>query len=952
MERPTLWSQFERKPWLVSLVIFVLALLPRLTAIGRFITPDELIWVYRSVQFQEALLQGKWVDTLTTGHPGVTTMWLGAAGIRAQLWLRPFSHATYQWITQLAYYNPDNIAAYGQLAHFLTAARLAVILVNSAGLVAVYGLAHRSFGRLAALLITTFLAFDPFVVGLSGLLHVDALMTTFTTLSLLALALWAQTNGRSYLLLCALTTALAILTKSPALLLLPLTALIFLFKAISPQFSSAPPNSSTQMNSEKIRGTFALLRDGFLWFVVCLVVLVFLFPALWVGPATAVQLITSNANRHIETALRPTFFLGQMAYEHGPLFYPIAILFRLGPLVFAGLILAAVRLLRPPKPQWSLATLIFILWPFLYTIAITFAEKKFDRYALPAMPALIILAAMGWAWLRPQRSPTLLLGLIAIQSIYLITTLPYPLASYNPLVGGSFIAQRVLPIGWGEAISAAGQWLSDQPGTAQQTAVSSLPPALAPFFSGQTLPLDEAVQADYRILTASSLQTDPAALTNAQQEGQLLHTIHFNGLDQAWIFTQPSAPRPSPLPPLPSPYSFDNRVQLLAAAADFTQEAVQVHLKWRLVQNGRYTLTLTLRDQNGNQWSQRSAPLLNETDFYPEHWSADETPQIRYTLAPPPAIPPGRYQVELSLFDAANAQLPLLTADNIFTGVIYKLPDITIPPPSNLAAVTALDLGTVVNQAWLNHSLILWGYQPLPPSLLSGSHATLDLIWQAVAPLPADVQIRLQLGDVVSELPLSRYPSGDWRVGQPIHEKYELLIPPNMPAGDYTLTIQPLLANGQLVDTAVSLTTLHIIATDRLFQLPATIATPLDVQFGSEIHLRGYDGPTLNDNTLHLTLYWQTDQPPADLYTVFVHILAADGRTITQADHWPGDRPTDSLAAHEVIADSYAIPLPPNAEPVQLAIGLYTASNGRRLPLNDSTSTPYPDNRLLIPLTP
>lgn len=947
MKRVTLWGEFRYKPLLTILIIFGLAFLPRLVAIGRYITPDELIWVYRSVQFREAVLQGQWADTLTTGHPGVTTMWLGAMGISVQLWLRPFAHTTYQWITHLAYYNPDNMAAYSQLAQLLTAARLAVITVNSVGIVIAYGLAQRVFGRLPAILITAFLAFDPFLVGLSGLLHVDALMTTFTTLSLLALAWWVQADGRLPLLVSAIAAALAVLTKSPALLLIPFTALIFLFKTVT-IYNNRKPHTQIGPN----------LRQGVLWLLVCVVIVFLCFPVLWVGPVPAVQLITNNVNRHIETALRPTFFLGQMAYEHGVLFYPVALFFRIAPLVFVGLILAmrALRFLEsqssssPQRP--SLTTLIFILWPIFYLAAITFAEKKFDRYALPAIPALIILAALGWSQLRLKRPQILLTSLLVIQTICLILALPYPLAAYNPLVGGSAVAQRVLPVGWGEAISAAGQWLSDQPGANKKTAVSSIPPSLAPFFSGQTLPLSDDAQANYRILTASSLQADPNALAQAESEGQLIHTIHFNGLDQAWLFAQNSPQRPSSLANLPDPFSFDNRVQFLAADTTFAQDAVQIRLRWRLVQNGRYTLQLTLRDENGHTWSQFNTPLLNETDFYPDYWQDGEMPQLRYSLAPPPAIPPGKYQVELSLFDAHNAQLPLLTADNIFRGVLYNLPDVTILPPTTLAAVSELDIGTVINQPWLNNSLILWGYQPVPSSLLSGSRTTLDLIWQAVAPLPDDVQIRLQLGDVSADLPLSRYPTGAWREGQPIHEKYELLIPSDMPAGPYTLTVQPLTADHTPTDTAVPLTTLQIIATDRLFQLPPNLTTPLDIQFGSDIHLRGLDGLSLSDDSLHFTLYWQTDQPLTDLYTVFVHVLDAQGGTITQADQWPGARPTDSWAAHEVVPDSYTIALPANAEPVQLAIGLYTAADGRRQPLTDPAGHTYPDDRLLLPLSP
>ena len=40
--------------------VFVISLLPRLSGLGRYITPDELIWVFRTVQFREAVLAGVW----------------------------------------------------------------------------------------------------------------------------------------------------------------------------------------------------------------------------------------------------------------------------------------------------------------------------------------------------------------------------------------------------------------------------------------------------------------------------------------------------------------------------------------------------------------------------------------------------------------------------------------------------------------------------------------------------------------------------------------------------------------------------------------------------------------------------------------------------------------------------------------------------------------------------
>lgn len=125
-------SSFSHSP-LFALLLFLVALLPRLLALGRYITPDELNWVHRSVLFHQALRQGNWADTLTTGHPGVTTTWLGALGLQIQLWLRPSTTATYDWITHLAWLAPENTAAFPQLATFLTAGRTAVAVINSLG---------------------------------------------------------------------------------------------------------------------------------------------------------------------------------------------------------------------------------------------------------------------------------------------------------------------------------------------------------------------------------------------------------------------------------------------------------------------------------------------------------------------------------------------------------------------------------------------------------------------------------------------------------------------------------------------------------------------------------------------------------------------------------------------------------------------------------------------------
>jgi len=69
---------------LPALLVFGLALLPRVPAPGTFTTVDEQgNWLTRSQIFLDALREGDYEKTYRRYHPGVTTMWLGAAGMWA-----------------------------------------------------------------------------------------------------------------------------------------------------------------------------------------------------------------------------------------------------------------------------------------------------------------------------------------------------------------------------------------------------------------------------------------------------------------------------------------------------------------------------------------------------------------------------------------------------------------------------------------------------------------------------------------------------------------------------------------------------------------------------------------------------------------------------------------------------------------------------------------------------
>lgn len=941
------------------LLLFFMALLPRLFALDRYITPDELIWVYRSVQFRQALLDGRWLDTLTTHHPGAVTTWLGAAAHTFQLWLRPELQPVYESIQHVAWFSPENTAAFRWMAHFLTSGRVLTAVTNSAGVVVIFLLLRRLFDSSTAWLGALLLAADPFVAGLSGLFHVDGLMTTFTAVSLLSLAIAlhpikGREGARRFMAVSGAAAALAIAAKSPAVLL-PFVAVFFLLLT----------TFFTQVDA--LYGRFGrLLQLGGSWLLAYLIVLPVIFPSLWASPPAVLQQLREGS-RHVEEVLRPSFFMGTIDFVHGPSFYPIALAFRLSPFVLCGAILSlwliARQWRRHRQQRWTF--LLLAVWVILFLAAVTVAVKKFDRYALPVIPAFIFMAAYGWQalplpslkWRRVMQ-----IVVVAGQFVYLAAFTPYLLTAYNPLAGGPRLAAQVLPLGWGEGISAGARWLAGQPQVSEKTAVATIAPALAPFFPGETIFLDDDSwqSADYVIVTAGNRQGDAPGPALWTADAALLHTIRFGGMDQAWVYRRENVqPRSDPVSLLPRPVAFGQRVSLLGARAQPHADAVAVSVRWGLLpggENGRYTVRLSLQDENGIVWRSVENELVNDVVFRPEHWPPGETPQVTYALPLPPGIPPAVYDVALSLFDAAGAQLSLTTAGGEFLGVEYAVGSVVLSPPDALPLLHEAAVGVPIGALFLDEALLLAEQGPLPETAVAGGRVAVDLLWQARAPLPPNLQLAWQIAGAQYVTPLSGFETGQWRAGEVIREKYLLPVPADLPAGSAPVQAQLLDADGTPLAPPVILGSVTIAAIDRLFALPQTIQQPLDYRFGDGVRLRGVDLSSQTaaaGDAVTVTLYWEVIRPPSQLVTAFVHVIGADGQNVTQSDQWPGGLPVDLWAAGQVIVDRATIEIPPQTPPgtYPLAAGLYTAVDGVRLPVVDSAGTAVSDNRVLLPVS-
>src|SRR5215212_3451837 len=192
----------------------LIALLPRVLSLGSFVTVDEIaFWIPRADAFLRAIQAGDFPATAISTHPGVTTMWLGSAGVllRRALLAAGMLHDD-SFATVLAFY------------------RLPVALAHTAAILVGYALLRRMLPALVATLAALLWAADPFVIAYSRVLHVDGLAGTFITLSLLAACVyWFHDRRSRFLIVSAISAGLAILSKSPALVLLPLVGLVALY---------------------------------------------------------------------------------------------------------------------------------------------------------------------------------------------------------------------------------------------------------------------------------------------------------------------------------------------------------------------------------------------------------------------------------------------------------------------------------------------------------------------------------------------------------------------------------------------------------------------------------------------------------------------------------------------------------------------------------------------------
>jgi 4-amino-4-deoxy-L-arabinose transferase-like glycosyltransferase len=685
--------------WLGYLAIGLAALLPRALDLGAFLNTDEaMFWMQRSDTFLRAIRSGDWAATAISTHPGVTTMWLGSAGI----------------ILRDALYEAGIIRD-GGFTTFLALTRLPLALAHTVAIVVGYGLLRRLLSPRPAFLAALLWAADPFVIGYSRMLHVDGLAGTFATLGLLAACLyWHHDPRRRWLILSGISAGLAILSKSPALALLPIVGLLALAAAWRPPTTDQRPMtnedrrlkiedrnvSAVKMQSSILyppsskNPSFVVRRSSLVallaWGAVVAITIFVLWPALWVGPLRAYQQVqlgieAEGAGTHVSG----NFFMGQDIDRPGPLFYPVALALRLTPWALIGLLALPLALRKSeesksrsqsPARRDMAALAGFVVF---FILALSLFPNKLNRYLVPAFPLVDILAAIGLmaiadcrlqiADFRLDQSKILnlqskiMIGLISLLAV--INTAwyhPYGIAYFNQALGGPPAGANTFLYGTGEGMEQVAAWLNQQPDITGVVAVSPMVQTLQPYLQRGARainPSDGLLPNKSGYVVVYGRQTQRETLLPPFDQfygrGVPLHIVTIHGVDYAWIYQAPPAvaqPRPAAFGPAIRLHGFDQ------AGAPQRGQPLTLRLIWEVPEAPatNYTLFAHLLTLDGRRVAQVDLPLPSSS-WTPGRYQASELP-----IDIPVDAPPGVYQLAIGLYEPpVGPRLPLSAATTL-----------------------------------------------------------------------------------------------------------------------------------------------------------------------------------------------------------------------------------------------------------------------------------------------
>jgi 4-amino-4-deoxy-L-arabinose transferase-like glycosyltransferase len=485
---------------------------------------------------------------------------------------------------------------------------------------------------------------------------------------------------------------------------------------------------------------------------------------------------------------------------------------------------AGIGSARAGGTVWVAAFLAYVLLSVALSIVLVVNEPwQDDRYLFMVLPLFLMVAAWGLDWIvdrLAQRWPAL--------SSEWVTVVLVVVVAVTSLPAGLSALHRTEP-----DYSAAYRWLAKEIG--DDDLVATMRPAPAAVYLGRA---DYLVAEDKhrefimridgvwvdRWAGAKVIESPEAFRDQALRSGRRvwfvideerfdseIYSPEFVALvlqqmDLVWregevlVFRGEGYREPPEMAvagPLDANFGDQLRLAGFSLSTDRPEpgQEVTLQLLWQAIQPERnYTVFVHIVGEDGQGLTQLDGrPLLGLYDMT-THWPRDRAVVDERHVTIPADTPPGRYRLEVGLYDADDLDaepLPVLDADGMMAGrsltLSYLYVDVP-PAPEPAHAVSDGTLGGVVR---------LLGYDLAQPVVRAGSTLPLTLTWECLGIFDADYSVFVHLvGDdghplaQVDSQPLGgSYPTRFWKVGERIIDPYELTVPPGVPAGDYDVMV-------------------------------------------------------------------------------------------------------------------------------------------------------------------
>jgi hypothetical protein len=548
----------------IFIILLVILIAPRLASLDSFVTIDEPFWLSVGANYYYALGQRELENTVYEYHPAVTTMTFITAAFLVDF-------PDYRGLGQ-GYFDVDKekfdpfLIEHGKdPMHLLYLSRLFQVALIVLFALIIFYLLSCLIGEEKSFLVTALISSAPFFLGHSRVLSHEAMVAFFALASIFGMLAYLEFERKwVYLFISAASAALAQLTKSSAMAMFPVVALMLAISIFE------------KMKERGLKSAFLdHLKIFGIWLAVLTLVYFLLWPGMWVAPGKMLYEVYGNAFSYafqgsrlqVTQELRPsTFSLDAMGGSIQN--FASQIVLKETLISWLGFVLVIVSLFLNGKRGFSSIEKKLMLYLFvtavMFVLLFSAAQgRNSPHYIMTSHVSMDAIAALGWCvflqglgmqWeignrLRFQMGCAALL--VSLQLMNALAFFPYYYTYYNPV--WAMVTGQASASDYGEGFEQAAAYLAQKPNaeTLKVLAFRGRGP-FSYFFPGEAIILnplfleepgmpsmfERLAQADYLVINdALGLRTEKTALFMQGLNGvQPEHDIYINGISTIHVY--------------------------------------------------------------------------------------------------------------------------------------------------------------------------------------------------------------------------------------------------------------------------------------------------------------------------------------------------------------------------------------------------------------------------------